>query len=560
MATTAEPAVAPPTGGASQGNPYFKADGTLGSRTAWYALTLIVLMQAMSMVDRQVLSIVLPRIKADLHVGDAEMGLLYGTVFALFYALFSLPLGRLADGWVRTRLLSISLFAWSVFTGLAGFARGFSLLAISRLGVGIGEASSQPAGLSLLSDAFPKEKRGLIGAAFSIAVAIGLGAALTLGGSIADWWDAAYPAGTPAPLGLVGWQAAFIGSALPGLVIGALIWRLPEPVRGAADGIVSPPDPAPFRAAGNVLGAILPIAVWVNFVRRRAGAKDWAVNLIGLAALIAAGVGLTEWTDSLRAENPIAIPLGSGGLTGNAVQWLVSGFGFYVLLNWFQSLKLGDRPAYATIVKSPATILVILTAAVQTMLNYAVMGFTPSYLIGHFHQSATQVGLIFGPFIAILGVAGPLIAGPLSDWAEKRVPGGRLMITVVSLIVSPACALMVYTTQDLTTFYAWFTLFSLSTTMWLPPIYASLLELVLPRMRGMVVSFYILAITIIGQGTGPYIVGLIADRNGGDIAHGILALYWVAIPILVLAGLSLWRYRIDRPLVLERARAAGEPI
>jgi fucose permease len=75
-----------------------------------------------------------------------------------------------------------------------------------------------------------------------------------------------------------------------------------------------------------------------------------------------------------------------------------------------------------------------------------------------------------------------------------------------------------------------------------------------------VTSFYILSITIIGQGTGPYIVGLVADRNGGDLATGILTLYWVAIPILVLAGLSIWRYRIDEPLVLERARAAGEPV
>ncbi|HEX7711284.1 MAG TPA: MFS transporter [Sphingomonadaceae bacterium] len=545
MATTAEGA-----------NPYLKADGTLGSRTAWYALTLVVLMQAMSMVDRQVLSILLPRIKADLHVGDAEMGLLYGTVFALFYALFSLPLGRLSDGWVRTKLISLSLFAWSIATGLAGFARGFSLLAISRLGVGIGEASSQPAGLSLLSDAFPREKRGMIGAAMSIAVAIGLGAALTLGGSIADWWDGAYPKGTPAPLGLAGWQAAFIGSALPGLVLAALMWRLPEPKRGVADGIATPPDPAPFKASGAVLGAILPVLVWLNFVRRRASATDWAVNLIALVVIVLAAVWLTHWTDSLRAANPIAI----AGLTGNAVQWSVTGFGLYVLINWFQSLKLGDRPAYATLVKSPATVIVILTASVQTMLNYAVMGFTPSYLIGHFHQSATQVGLIFGPFIAILGVVGPLIAGPVSDWAEQRFPSGRLWVTFVSLIVSPLCAVAVYTTQDLTMFYVWFTAFSLSTTMWLPPIYATLIELVLPRMRGMVTSFYILSITIIGQGIGPYAVGLMADRNGGDIASAILHLYWVAIPILVLAGLSIWRYRIDKPLVLERARAAGEPV
>ena len=109
------------------------------TRASWYALTLVALTNAMSLLDRNILAILAPRIKMDLGIGDAEMGLLYGTVFALFYALFSLPLGRLADGWIRTRLLGIALTFWSVATGLAAFANGFALLALSRLGVGIGD-------------------------------------------------------------------------------------------------------------------------------------------------------------------------------------------------------------------------------------------------------------------------------------------------------------------------------------------------------------------------------------------------------------------------------------
>jgi hypothetical protein len=47
----------------------------LGGRAAWTALTLVALIQAMSMVDRQILAILVARIKADLHIADAEMGL-----------------------------------------------------------------------------------------------------------------------------------------------------------------------------------------------------------------------------------------------------------------------------------------------------------------------------------------------------------------------------------------------------------------------------------------------------------------------------------------------------
>ena len=112
------------------------------ARGGWYALVLVALTNAMSLLDRQILAILAPAIKHDLGVGDAEMGLLYGTVFALFYALFSLPVGRLADGWTRTRLLGISLVLWSAATGLGGLATSFALLALSRLGVGIGEAAT----------------------------------------------------------------------------------------------------------------------------------------------------------------------------------------------------------------------------------------------------------------------------------------------------------------------------------------------------------------------------------------------------------------------------------
>jgi len=532
----------------------------LGGRIAWITLVLVVLTQAMSMVDRQILAILVPRIKADLQVGDAEMGLLYGTVFALFYAVFSLPLGRLADGWVRTRLLAFSVFGWSVMTALAGFANGFGMLAFSRLGVGIGEASAQPAGMSLLADSFPKERRGMISAAMAIAVALGLGAALWIGGTIADAWDARWPVAASAPLGLKDWQAAFIAAALPGFVLALLLLRLPEPVRGAADGIAPPPDPHPFRASARTLTAILPFTVWASFARQRASARIWAMNLAGLALILAAVIALTVWTDGLRSHNPVAIRIGSWGLTGNALQWIVSGFGAYVLLNWLQSLQLGDRPTFVAIARSPAMILLIVVAALQTIINYGVMAWTPTYLIQHFGVSPANVGLQFGSLITVLGIAGPLIAGPLSDWIEARRPGSRLYVTLAALVISPFFAVWTYWAGDLATFYLRFVAFSLSLTMWLPPIYAGFIDLVLPRMRGMVTSFYILSMTILGLGLGPYAVGLISDRNGGDLGAAILSLFWLSPPIALLTAILVLRFPRDQALLVERTRAAGEPI
>jgi len=58
------------------------------------------------------------------------MGFLYGTVFAVFYAVFGLPLARFADVWVRRSLISGGLLFWSAMTVFSGLSRSFPVLAL----------------------------------------------------------------------------------------------------------------------------------------------------------------------------------------------------------------------------------------------------------------------------------------------------------------------------------------------------------------------------------------------------------------------------------------------
>ena len=104
-----------------------------------YVLFVLIIVY-INFVDRQILSILAEEIKLDLGIGDAEIGFLYGTAFAVFYAVFGIPLGRLADVWNRKKLISIGLSFWSAMTAMSGFAQNFGQLAVCRFGVGIGEA------------------------------------------------------------------------------------------------------------------------------------------------------------------------------------------------------------------------------------------------------------------------------------------------------------------------------------------------------------------------------------------------------------------------------------
>jgi len=210
---------------------------------------------------------------------------------------------------------------------------------------------------------------------------------------------------------------------------------------------------------------------------------------------------------------------------------------------------------------SPSLILCMLTGSLQSMINYGVMGFTPAFLMKTYGLSLSATGLQFGVLTALLGVLGPLIAGLLSDRLNKALPGaGRIWVTMFALGVSPIIALSVNRSPGPSDFYLRFTLYSLVLSMWLPPLYAVMFDQVLPRLRAITMSIYIFMMTILGLGVGPYLVGMISDANGGDLAGAILTINWVAPVIMIFLIILAMRAHGDEERMLERARLAGEAV
>ncbi len=520
-------------------------------RVAKYALALVALTQAMSLLDRQILAILAPAIKADMNIGDAEMGLLFGTVFALFYALFSLPLGRLADGWQRTKLLSICLVFWSAATGLAGFASSFAMLILSRLGVGIGEAATQPAGYSLAYDFWPRHRRGFVMAVMASAVALGIGGSLILGGVAAGWWDKAHAGSS-----LKGWQFAFLIAAAPGFLLAVFLWFLVEPVRGAIDGMPTPPDPSPFRASAQVLGSVVPGFNWLSLSRFKAGPAVWRDNLLWLAGIAIAMLALMMLTSHVSPRPPL--DFGAFKVNPHVLQWSVIGFGLFVLVNFMQNMKITDAQAHRVITCSPTLMMAIAVISLQSMINYGMMAFNPSFIMKQYSQSMGEAALKFGFVSAAMGIIGPLIWGPLSDKLNLKFPGsGRAWVGMAAMGLSPLMSFWVYYAPDASSFYMRFISYSLVLTGWMPPLYAIMYDQVLPRMRGITTSLNLLAMTIIGLGIGPYFVGMISDATG-DLRTAMLWVNVVAVPIFLLLSVVAKRAQRDEEGLLARANIAVE--
>ena len=155
-------------------------------RTAQTALAILVAVNVMSQLDRQIMNVLLPPVAKDLGLSDTQSGLLVGFAFAVCYSIAGLPLARFADRGSRSGLIAAALAVWSLMTAACGLARNFFELFLARIGVGFGEAGCAPAAHSLISDYFPRAHRGRALATYQLGVPIGILIGSIVGGSLSD--------------------------------------------------------------------------------------------------------------------------------------------------------------------------------------------------------------------------------------------------------------------------------------------------------------------------------------------------------------------------------------
>ncbi|SOE93808.1 Major Facilitator Superfamily protein [Burkholderia sp. D7] len=510
----------------------------------WYVLFILTLIYAFSYVDRQIVTILAPYLKKDMGISDAQLGLLYGTSFALFYCVFGIPLARLADGWSRVRTLALGLSFWSLMTALSGLTRSFSQLGVARIGVGVGEASATPAAVSLLGDYFERSRRGTVLALYSVGVYVGAGASLIVGGSILSTWEHAYGKGHGvAPFGLLGWQATFIGVGLPGLLFALIVLlTIKEPVRGRLDAVAAKKDPHPFGSAIRSLGAMIPPWSWMHLktlgAPRREYVRNWTYLLFSVLLVIFATWGTNHvLSASRKAEIGSVFGL---SITSNLVQWIAIAVAVYVCSNWFQATRLGDASAHRLITGSRSFVAITVAGAFLAFAMNAVNGFVFVYASRTLGLTA-QAGLHLGIIAIIAGGAGIAVSGYLCDYAKRKHPFGRLYFVCFTASVFTGASVVQYVTHSVAVFYCAYAVATLFVPMWFGPLQATTQDLVIPRLRGTAFAAFSLGPNIFGLGLGPYCVGLISDATG-DLRLAILcgiAVLPVSIFSLLVASRSL---------------------
>ena len=179
-------------------------------QTKRYAVVFVLFILAMiTFIDRVCISAAKEPIASELHLSDAEMGLVFST-FALGYAAAQIPAGWMADKAGPRLALTVVVGFWSVLTALTGAARSLASLVAIRLVFGMAEAGAFPGSARAICNWLPTGERGRAnGILFS---GSRIGAALSF--PLLTWMLTGWP-----------WRTSFLILGALGL-IWAIFWLL----------------------------------------------------------------------------------------------------------------------------------------------------------------------------------------------------------------------------------------------------------------------------------------------------------------------------------------------
>jgi predicted MFS family arabinose efflux permease len=209
------------------------------NQNPWLTVILLSAVYAVSMLDRQIMGILLEPIKKDLGASDTQMGFLVGLAFAVFYTFLAIPIAILADKGYRRNIIAISIVLWSVMTAVCGLVANYGQMALARMGVAVGEAGSSPASVSIISTLFEQKRRATAMAVFVAGANAGILLAFLGGGWLLE---------------TVGWRQAFFAVSIPGVFLGLLVFAvIAEPKTNTRE---NPADQISFKDTVRYLARI----------------------------------------------------------------------------------------------------------------------------------------------------------------------------------------------------------------------------------------------------------------------------------------------------------------
>jgi ACS family D-galactonate transporter-like MFS transporter len=158
------------------------ADPQVSDARRWAIVGLLFAAGFINYLDRAIVSVALPVIALDLHLGPSAKGVLLSAFF-WSYAVMQLPVGWYSDRLNLRWFYAGAFLLWSLACGFTGFAGTLGVIIVLRMVLGIGESIYLPGGMKIVSALFDAGRRGLA----SGLVNCGTRAGLAMGAPLIAW-------------------------------------------------------------------------------------------------------------------------------------------------------------------------------------------------------------------------------------------------------------------------------------------------------------------------------------------------------------------------------------
>jgi predicted MFS family arabinose efflux permease len=370
-----------------------------------WLLFVLALTNALNLADRQSLGASAQAIKLDLGLTDAQMGLVQGLAFAIFYSVLALPIARLAEHVSRTKIISAAVAIFGVMVTLCSKANSFWQLLIFRVGVGVGDAGFAPPVGSLVGDHYGMTRRA---SAMSV-IWLGAPAGVVFGAMLGGWMAEH-----------LSWRAAFVAVGAPGIVVAILAFlTLREPPRGMSDAVsTNVPVSGPPPSMVEVLKFLLSKPSVRHLL---AGCALAAISMNGIGQFFGQFIVRNYHVGFSEAGRILSLVAGGSMPCG----MLLGGFG----VDWaarYDKRWYAWGPAVTLLLASPAFILgfnqpTVLTAATALVLGHVMLFvyWTPTLALAQNMVGASMRAsstFVFNFILGLVGIGfGPTLVGILSD-------------------------------------------------------------------------------------------------------------------------------------------------
>ncbi len=369
---------------------------------AWTAVALLTLVGMINMIDRAMPGVMVEPIKHDLQLSDSALGLVNGFGFLLVYSVMGIPIARLADRAAYGLVISGCIALWSAMTLLGSFVHNGWQLAVTRMGVALGEAGNTPAAHAFVARNFAPQSRAAPLSVLALSVPLAVITAIIGGGLIAA---------------LYGWRTTFATMGIAGLVIAPLVLWLLGP-RQAPAASVRPAAARPLAAGLALLRkrSFAMIMVASAFI----GIGGYALATFAVAFLMRShGMPLAEVSVHYGLTAGLlgmAGVLGTGALA-DRLSARDARSGLWLVVALVAALLPCSLAAF--LVSDPMTSLVLLAFGnlIGTAYLPPVVATIQRLVPPDMRATASAMLLLF---TALAGGIGPLVVGVVSDALRPR--------------------------------------------------------------------------------------------------------------------------------------------